>query len=137
MSRDQEAENPCVRRSFWAAVVKKVRPESLVCNYCPFNLFGVCVAQSKVTCTTNTSVCYSTRSSIFGGFGSYGCSNDTLGCAGNISSSLFGATYTTNTTCCSSDSCNPITVNGAPSTKMTFTAAVGAAILASTMGSFM
>uniref|UniRef100_A0A8C6LVN5 UPAR/Ly6 domain-containing protein n=1 Tax=Nothobranchius furzeri TaxID=105023 RepID=A0A8C6LVN5_NOTFU len=108
--------------------------ESLVCNKCSFNLLGKCVNQGRETCNLNSSVCFTGRAFLpdFVGFNVQGCRDNSSDCGSVTSSSLLGVTYNTNITCCSSDNCNPVTQSGAPSTKMTFTAAVGVAEIIAT-----
>uniref|UniRef100_A0A3P9MZP1 UPAR/Ly6 domain-containing protein n=1 Tax=Poecilia reticulata TaxID=8081 RepID=A0A3P9MZP1_POERE len=54
-----------------------------------------------------------------------------------ILQSFLGDASTFNTTCCKTDKCNTIAVSGATATKMTFTAAIGGAILTSVLGSML
>ncbi|KAF5899888.1 sperm acrosome membrane-associated protein 4-like, partial [Clarias magur] len=35
--------------------------ESLTCNKCPASLFGLCFISTTTTCTTNTSVCTTSK----------------------------------------------------------------------------
>lgn len=55
------------------------------------------------------------------------------GCNSTANGTVLGVTYETKIDCCSTDKCNPVQLSGAPSTKMTLTAAIGAAFLASVM----
>ncbi|MEQ2309276.1 hypothetical protein AMECASPLE_036911, partial [Ameca splendens] len=117
--------------------------ESLICNRCRFGLFGTCLGRDNETCTTNTSVCATERTNFisipdFVGFNSQGCRATSEGCNVTLNDALLGVAYETKLTCCNhTDRCNPIVLNGAPSTKMTFTAAIGAGLLASVWGSLL
>jgi len=124
-----------------AAVASFMLVESLSCNTCTFGLVGYCIDSSKENCSTNTSVCFTGEATFpklptFTGFSSQGCV-EPAGCNMTVNSTLLGVTYQTKTECCSSDECNPIQVSGAPSTKMTLTAAAGVALLASMWGSIL
>ncbi|MEQ2258539.1 hypothetical protein XENORESO_021407 [Xenotaenia resolanae] len=127
---------------FVVAVASLALVESLICNKCSVSVFGFCINRSNETCGNNDTVCYTGKAvfpdiTSFNGFSNQGCRpNDTF-CNGNTTSSLLGINYTTIISCCSSDRCNPVTLSGAPSTKMTFTAAVAGAILASVLGSML
>ncbi|MED6270214.1 hypothetical protein CHARACLAT_007772 [Characodon lateralis] len=127
---------------FVVAVASLALVESLICNKCSVSVFGFCLNNGNETCTGNDTVCYTGKAvfpsiSSFSGFSNQGCrSNDTL-CNGSTISTLLGINYNTTISCCSSDRCNPVTLSGAPSTKMTFTAAVAGAILASVLGSML
>ncbi|XP_023815643.1 sperm acrosome membrane-associated protein 4 isoform X4 [Oryzias latipes] len=120
-----------------AVLASFIAAESLVCNKCSFSLLGVCLNSGTVTCSTNTSVCYTGKAvfpslTSFSGFNNQGCQDTTTGCNATTSASLLGVTYNTTISCCSSDKCNPVTItSGAPSTKMAFTAAATVALLAS------
>jgi len=113
----------------------------LSCNMCNFGLLGFCPGSSTENCTTNTSVCYTARATFpsltdFVGFNTQGCREPT-GCNATNNGTLLGVTSQTMIECCSTDQCNPVNLSGAPSTKMTLTAVIGAAILASMWGSFL
>ncbi|XP_045913697.1 sperm acrosome membrane-associated protein 4-like [Micropterus dolomieu] len=114
--------------------------ESLTCNKCSNGILGYCLSASQVTCTSNTSLCFTGKATFTGltsvGFNTQGCL-ESIGCNTNTTSSLLGVSYTTQTTCCSTDQCNPVQASGAPSTKMTLTAAIGVAVLASMWGSIL
>ncbi|XP_024153963.1 uncharacterized protein lye [Oryzias melastigma] len=120
-----------------AVLASFIAAESLVCNQCGFSVFGVCLNSNSVTCSTNTSVCYTGKAAFpsltsFSGFSNQGCQNTTTGCNATTQSTLLGVVYNTTISCCSSDKCNPVTItSGAPSTKMAFTAAATVALLAS------
>ncbi|KAK5615349.1 hypothetical protein CRENBAI_002555 [Crenichthys baileyi] len=126
-----------------AAVASLVLAESLICNKCRFSLFGTCLGRDNDTCTTNDSVCSTERTTFsslpeFVGFNSQGCQVNDTGCNATTTSTLLGVAYEAKLTCCNhTDRCNPIVLNGAPSTKMTFTAAIGAGLLASMWGSLL
>ncbi|MEQ2265510.1 hypothetical protein XENORESO_012184, partial [Xenotaenia resolanae] len=126
-----------------AAFASLVLAESLICNRCRFSLFGTCLGRDNETCATNVSVCATQRLTFttlpdFVGFNIQGCSDTSTGCNVTTTSTLLGAAYEYKLTCCNhADRCNPIVLNGAPSTKMTFTAAIGAGLLASVWGSLL
>ncbi|XP_047240314.1 uncharacterized protein LOC124879661 [Girardinichthys multiradiatus] len=126
-----------------AAFASLVLAESLICNRCRFGLFGTCLGRDNETCATNVSVCFTERTTFitlpdFVGFNSQGCKDTSTGCNVTTSGTLLGVTLETKTTCCNlPDRCNTIVLNGAPSTKMTFTAAIGAGLLASVWGSLL
>ncbi|XP_047240073.1 sperm acrosome membrane-associated protein 4-like [Girardinichthys multiradiatus] len=127
---------------FVVAVASLALVESLICNKCSVSVFGFCINSSNETCAGNDSVCYTGKAvfpsvSSFNGFSNQGCRQNDTSCNGSTNSSLLGISYTTTISCCSSDRCNPVTLSGAPSTKMTFTAAVAGAILASVLGSML
>uniref|UniRef100_A0A667X9W4 UPAR/Ly6 domain-containing protein n=1 Tax=Myripristis murdjan TaxID=586833 RepID=A0A667X9W4_9TELE len=114
---------------------------SLTCNKCTVGLFGFCVDSSETSCTTNTSVCYTGKASFpsisgFSGFSQQGC-REPSGCNATTNGTILGATYQVEIQCCNSDKCNPVTLSGAPSTKLSLTAAIGAAVLASVWGSML
>ncbi|KAM6899217.1 uncharacterized protein FYW49_017317 [Xenentodon cancila] len=117
-----------------AVVASFILAESLTCNKCTFSLLGVCLNSNNETCSLNTSVCFTGRATFtslpaFTGFSTQGCKDNTTGCNATVSGTLLGATFETKTDCCSSDKCNPITISGAPSTKMTLTSAIAASVL--------
>ncbi|MEQ2233141.1 hypothetical protein ILYODFUR_018943 [Ilyodon furcidens] len=125
-----------------AAVASLVFVESIICNKCSFSLLGKCFNAVNETCPSNSSVCYTGRASFpsvadFVGFNIQGCRENTTSCDKTTPETLLGITYNTKITCCSSDSCNNITLSSAASTKMTFSAAVGGAVLASLLGSVL
>uniref|UniRef100_A0A672Z7G4 UPAR/Ly6 domain-containing protein n=1 Tax=Sphaeramia orbicularis TaxID=375764 RepID=A0A672Z7G4_9TELE len=115
--------------------------ESLTCNKCTFGLLGVCLNQAEETCSTNTSVCFTGRATFpsltaFVGFNTQGCREPSQ-CTNTTTGTLLGVTYESKIECCSKDKCNPITISGAPSTKMSLTVAITAAVLASVWGSML
>ncbi|XP_045914687.1 sperm acrosome membrane-associated protein 4-like [Micropterus dolomieu] len=122
-----------------AVVASLMLAESLTCNQCNYGLLGFCLSTSTATCS-NTSVCFTGKATFTGltsvGFNTQGCLQSTS-CNVTNNGSLLGVSYTTQTTCCSTDKCNPVTISGAPSTKMTLTAAIGVAVLASMWGSIL
>lgn len=74
------------------------------------------------------------------GFVTQGCKVNSTACGTSQSSSIALlpiVTYTTTVTCCSTDKCNPVDTSDATTVKMTFTAAMGAAVLASAWGSML
>uniref|UniRef100_A0A087X898 UPAR/Ly6 domain-containing protein n=1 Tax=Poecilia formosa TaxID=48698 RepID=A0A087X898_POEFO len=123
-----------------AAVASLVLVESLSCNKCSFSLLGNCLNAVNETCPSTSNVCYTGRATFpslpdFVGFNIQGCRENTTGCDTTTPDTMMGVTYNTKITCCSTESCNPITLSAAPSNKMAFSAAIGAAVLASTLGS--
>ncbi|XP_078146593.1 uncharacterized protein LOC144542896 [Centroberyx gerrardi] len=124
-----------------AAVASFMLVESLTCNKCSVGLFGYCLNSADVTCSTNTSVCFTGRATFpslseFQGFNTQGC-REPSGCNATTNSTLLGATVQTTVECCSTDRCNPVQLSGAPSTKLSLTAALAAAALASVWGSML
>uniref|UniRef100_A0A665VKC8 UPAR/Ly6 domain-containing protein n=1 Tax=Echeneis naucrates TaxID=173247 RepID=A0A665VKC8_ECHNA len=119
-----------------------VSAESLTCNKCTFGLVGICLNSDTEQCSSNSSVCFTGKATFpslsdFVGFNTQGCRDDATGCNMTTNATLLSVTYTTAVECCSTDQCNPVTLSGAPSTRMTLTAAVGAAVLASVWGSLL
>ncbi|KAM4726009.1 uncharacterized protein FYW61_014021 [Anableps anableps] len=128
--------------AFVVAVASIALVESLICNSCSASVFGFCLNSSNVTCSGNDTVCFTGRAtfpsiSSFNGFSNQGCMENDTSCNRSVNNTLLGITYTTTISCCSTDRCNPVTLNGAPSTKMTFTAAMAGAVLASVLGSML
>uniref|UniRef100_A0A8C6LQ61 UPAR/Ly6 domain-containing protein n=1 Tax=Nothobranchius furzeri TaxID=105023 RepID=A0A8C6LQ61_NOTFU len=113
--------------------------ESLSCNKCSFSVFGLCVGASTESCSNSTrNVCYTGKTGDFVGFNNQGCKDDNSNCNQTIQGTLMFVNYTTTLTCCNTDKCNPTTLSSSAATaKMTVTGAVGAAILASVLGSIM
>ncbi|KAJ3608546.1 hypothetical protein NHX12_023077 [Muraenolepis orangiensis] len=108
--------------------------ESLTCNQCSAGLLGVCLNSNTVTCSTNTSRCFTARAvfpniASFVGFNSQGCQESTA-CA-DSSGSLLGANYTTTVVCCDTDNCNPVTISGASSARLSVVAVLASAVLVS------
>ncbi|XP_008420994.1 long neurotoxin OH-57-like [Poecilia reticulata] len=125
-----------------AAVASLVLVESLSCNKCSFSLLGNCLNAVNETCPSTSNVCYTGRATFpslpdFVGFNIQGCRENATGCDATTPDTMLGVTYNTKITCCSTESCNPITLSAAPSNKMALSAAVGAAVLASTLGSIL
>ncbi|XP_035537337.1 alpha-elapitoxin-As2a-like [Morone saxatilis] len=122
-----------------AVIASFMLVDSLNCNKCSYGLLGFCISSSEITCSTNTSVCFTGKasfSSISVGFNTQGC-REPAGCNATVNSTLLGVDYTTKIDCCSTDKCNPVQISGAPSSKMTLTAALGVAVLASLWGSML
>ncbi|XP_012725884.2 sperm acrosome membrane-associated protein 4 isoform X1 [Fundulus heteroclitus] len=124
---------------FVVAIASLALVESLTCNKCSVSVFGFCLNGDNVTCATNE-VCFTGRATFpsitgFNGFSNQGCRVNDIFCNNSTDSSLLGISYTASLSCCSTDRCNPVTISGAPSTKMTFTAAITGAVLASVLGS--
>ncbi|CAL8299247.1 unnamed protein product [Lota lota] len=109
--------------------------DSLVCNKCSIGLVGFCLNSNTETCSTNTSVCFTGKASfpslsVFSGFNSQGC-REQAGCNATTTSSLINVNFTTEVNCCSTDKCNPITVSGASTTKLSLVAVFASALLVS------
>ncbi|KAM9737170.1 uncharacterized protein ACNS7B_012919 [Menidia menidia] len=116
--------------------------DSLVCNKCTFGVLGICLNKANETCSGTSSVCFTGKATFpsltsFSGFNSQGCQANATGCNMTATATLLGVQYQTEIQCCSTDNCNPVTLSGAPSTKMTLSATIGAAVLASVWGSMM
>nr|XP_015828981.2 uncharacterized protein LOC107394522 [Nothobranchius furzeri] len=127
-----------------AVLASLVLVESLSCNKCSFSVFGLCVGASTESCSNSTrNVCYTGKTvfpslTSFVGFNNQGCKDDNSNCNQTIQGTLMFVNYTTTLTCCNTDKCNPTTLSSSAATaKMTVTGAVGAAILASVLGSIM
>lgn len=123
------------------AVASVVLVDSLICNSCSVSLAGFCLNSENVTCSTNTSVCFTGNArfpslSFFNGFSNQGC-REPVGCNTTTNSTVLLVPVVTQIECCSSDRCNPVNLNGAPSTKMTLTAAISAAVLVSVWSSVL
>ncbi|KAM9497206.1 uncharacterized protein Hap1MRO34_003376 [Clarias gariepinus] len=113
--------------------------ESLNCNQCSLSLIGVCLFPTSTTCTTNTSVCTTSKASFSGvsgflGFGSQGCIESSK--CNTTSGTILGATYTVTQTCCSTNTCNPVTVStsGASYVQLSLTGVLSATLLACVWG---
>ncbi|KAL6099557.1 uncharacterized protein ACO6RY_01354 [Pungitius sinensis] len=110
--------------------------DSLICNQCRYSVLTFCLSNSVVTCPTATSVCFSGNTSFTDlpslGFKNQGC-REPESCNSTINGTIVGIGYESKINCCSSDKCN----NAAPSTKMTLTAVIGVAAMASIWGSIM
>ncbi|KAM8766366.1 uncharacterized protein AB9X84_005617 [Acanthopagrus schlegelii] len=124
-----------------AAVASIMLVDSLTCNECKYGLLGFCLSNSEITCATNTSQCSSGKTSFPSistsiGFNTLGCTESTA-CNITANATIIGVAYTSVLNCCGTDKCNTVALSGAPSTKMTLTAAVSAAILASVWGSML
>ncbi|XP_035650875.1 uncharacterized protein LOC118399155 [Oncorhynchus keta] len=120
-----------------AVVASFMLVESLTCNKCDVGLVGVCLNAADHVCTTNTSRCFTGKAtfpslSTFLGFNTQGCLEGAM-CNTTVDT-LMGATYTTVRTCCDTNKCNPVTISGATSAKLSVTAALGAALVASVWG---
>lgn len=70
------------------------------------------------------------------GFNTQGC-REPAGCNATTNGTVLGVTYEARLDCCSTDKCNPVTVSGAPATKVTLAGLSGAALLACVWGSMM
>ncbi|XP_014032463.1 sperm acrosome membrane-associated protein 4 [Salmo salar] len=124
-----------------AVVASFMLAESLTCNKCDVGLVGVCLNAADQVCTTNTSRCFTGRATFpslttFLGFNTQGCLESAM-CNNTTNATLLGATYTTVRTCCDTNKCNPVTISGATSAKLSVTAAFGAALVASVWGSML
>uniref|UniRef100_M4B0T1 Uncharacterized protein n=1 Tax=Xiphophorus maculatus TaxID=8083 RepID=M4B0T1_XIPMA len=78
-----------------------------------FSLLGNCLNAVNETCPSNSSVCYTGRAN-FVGFNIQGCIENTTGCDATTPDTMLGVAYNTKITCCSTESCNPITLSAAP-----------------------
>ncbi|KAK6323590.1 hypothetical protein J4Q44_G00059290 [Coregonus suidteri] len=108
---------------------------SLTCNKCSVGLLGVCMNAADEVCITNKSSCFTGRATFpsltsFVGFNTQGCLESIM-CNTTTNATLLGATYTSVKTCCDSNKCNPVTISGATSAKLSVTTALGAALVAS------
>jgi len=125
-----------------AVVASVMLADSLSCNKCSVGLLGFCLNSATVSCTENsTEVCFTGAATFpsitsFSGFTNQGCMT-TTGCNATTNATLLGIAYETKIECCSTDKCNPVTLSGAPTTKLSLTAALGAAILASVWGTMI
>nr|XP_057903672.1 uncharacterized protein LOC131102187 [Doryrhamphus excisus] len=123
-----------------AALAGFILVDSLTCNQCSFGIAGFCLSSTEVTCETNTSQCFTGKatfsiSSV--GFNTQGCIESTS-CNMTTNNTLLGVTYEAVVECCSTDNCNPVQTSAAtPSAKITLTTAIGAAVLASMLGSLL
>ncbi|XP_031722516.1 alpha-elapitoxin-As2a-like [Anarrhichthys ocellatus] len=119
-----------------AIVASFMMAESLICRKCTYGLGTFCPSSSDETCPTSNYVCFNGTISFSGfsslGIKSQGCRFPT-GCNSTVTSTLLGLRYTSTISCCSTDRC----ANAAPSTKMTLTAVIGVAALASMWSTIM
>uniref|UniRef100_A0A3P9MZZ2 UPAR/Ly6 domain-containing protein n=1 Tax=Poecilia reticulata TaxID=8081 RepID=A0A3P9MZZ2_POERE len=81
--------------------LSSVSVESLSCNKCSFSLLGNCLNAVNETCPSTSNVCYTGR----------GCRENATGCDATTPDTMLGVTYNTKITCCSTESCNPITLS--------------------------
>ncbi|CAB1436523.1 unnamed protein product [Pleuronectes platessa] len=116
--------------------------DSLTCKKCSLSVFGFCLNSDTVTCDTNVTNCFTGKATFpsvpsFSGFNSQGCLAlaENAGCNKTTNDTLLGFEYKVQLDCCTSDECNPVNTSDAPVTKLTFTAAIAAALLASVCGS--
>ncbi|XP_060767546.1 lymphocyte antigen-6, epidermis [Neoarius graeffei] len=112
--------------------------ESLKCNKCSVALVGICLNPSTTECSTNTSQCITSRASFpsisgFLGFNSQGCA-ESSNCTGNITGFILGAKYEITQTCCKTDRCNPVQLNGASYIQLSLTAVLSATLFACVWG---
>ncbi|XP_068189982.1 lymphocyte antigen 6 complex locus protein G6d-like [Antennarius striatus] len=122
----------------FAVIASLMLVESLVCNNCRFSLLSFCIFPSEETCGTNTSVCFTGKAtfpavSTSVGFNTLGC-REPSGCNQTTNGTIMGVVFQTQIECCSTDLCNPVSLSSATTSKMTFTAVIGAAVLASAWG---
>nr|XP_019957971.1 PREDICTED: uncharacterized protein LOC109639121 [Paralichthys olivaceus] len=122
-----------------AVIASFMLVNSLTCNKCSISVFGTCLSSGTVECATNSSVCFTGKIEFTSvtalRLNSQGCQNTTTGCNMTTTNSLLGFEYNRTIECCESEKCNSFTLSGAPTNKLTFTAAIGAALLASVWGS--
>ncbi|KAM9418160.1 uncharacterized protein ACWYII_021865 [Salvelinus alpinus] len=124
-----------------AVVASFMLAESLTCNKCNVGLMGVCLNPTDQSCPTNTS-CFTGRATFpslttFLGFNTQGCLENAKCNITNTNETLLTVSYTTVTTCCDTNKCNPIIISGATSAKLSVTAALSAALVASVWGSML
>lgn len=122
-----------------AVVASFMLADSLICNKCNVGLLGVCLNSAEETCSTNTSLCFTARATFpditdFVGFNTQGC-REGDGCVSTSNGTLLGVLYEVKSECCDTDKCNPVQLSGAPSARLSLTAALGAAVVASVWGS--
>ncbi|KAK2830561.1 hypothetical protein Q5P01_018492 [Channa striata] len=127
-----------------AAVASFMLVDSLTCNKCNFGVVGLCLVPQQDTCGANTTSCYTGKAtfpslSTFLGFNTQGCLDNNTICNTTSTNTILFTNYTTQITCCSTDKCNPVQAVSAATTsaRMTITATVGAAVLASVWGSLL
>ncbi|XP_035039618.1 ly6/PLAUR domain-containing protein 8-like [Hippoglossus stenolepis] len=124
-----------------AVIASFMLVDSLTCNKCSLSLLGYCISSGTENCAGNTTTCFTAKASFpklpdFAGFSSQGCGVSSIGCNATSNDTLLTFSYDIKSECCSGDKCNPINLTSdAPATKLTFTAAIGAALLASVWGS--
>ncbi|XP_036431393.1 lymphocyte antigen-6, epidermis [Colossoma macropomum] len=110
-----------------------VAAEGLNCYSCSVGILGKCFISSSQTCGSTQNSCFKGQAAfnLTGALNFYtsGCINST-NCV-TSTGTILGVGYTVTQTCCSTDLCN-----GASSVRLPLTAAVGAALLATTW-SFM
>ncbi|XP_062385426.1 lymphocyte antigen 6D-like [Sardina pilchardus] len=113
--------------------------ESLTCNKCSIGLVGFCIISSEETCSGNDTSCFTGSATFpsitgFSGFSTQGCLEDSK-CNSTTNGTILGATYQVSSTCCGSDKCNLLVKSAAPSTYVSTTMAMAAALTASVWGS--
>uniref|UniRef100_A0A8B9H6S5 UPAR/Ly6 domain-containing protein n=1 Tax=Astyanax mexicanus TaxID=7994 RepID=A0A8B9H6S5_ASTMX len=106
-----------------------ISSESLTCNTCSVGLVGICLNPSSSVCSSNSSSCFTGRATFnLSGAMNFYTSGCTLPTSCNSSSgSVLGVGYTVTQSCCTTNLCN-----GASSIQLPITAAIGAALLATT-----
>ncbi|XP_020794976.2 lymphocyte antigen 6A-2/6E-1-like [Boleophthalmus pectinirostris] len=127
-----------------AALACLVTVESLDCNSCGVGLLGVCLNSDTITCS-NDSICYTSEAKFpsitsFSGFNKQGCTMSST-CVNNTASSngtlpFIGIEYNIKSQCCSTDKCNPVTLNGASTSTLSLSV-LSVAALAAVWGSYM
>ncbi|XP_071383597.1 ly-6/neurotoxin-like protein 1 [Centroberyx affinis] len=106
--------------------------QCLTCRQCPIGVFGTCLFPQDVTCDNSTLNCY-TGEAQFNATGTFslhtrGCLDSDL-CGKTLTGSILGAGFTSSFQCCQTDLCN-----GAGAVRLSLTAALSAAVLASLWG---
>ncbi|KAM6904139.1 uncharacterized protein PEZ65_018847 [Lycodopsis pacificus] len=121
-----------------AIVASFMMAESLICRECSYGIGTFCVSSSDVTCPVKVNKTYNCFNGTLSfsrfprlGIKSQGCRVST-DCS-QANGTLLGLAYTSTVSCCATDRC----ANAAPSTKMTLTAVIGAAALASMWSTIM
>ncbi|XP_076611375.1 uncharacterized protein LOC143335683 [Chaetodon auriga] len=120
--------------------------EPLKCNKCDYGVASYCLKNSEATCEAEQ-VCVSQKATFPAisdnlGFFTLGCRNKEVENEPNCEQTLettavLGIKVKRFVTCCDTDKCNEVQLSGAPSTKMTLTGTIAAAILASMCGSLL
>uniref|UniRef100_W5LL23 UPAR/Ly6 domain-containing protein n=1 Tax=Astyanax mexicanus TaxID=7994 RepID=W5LL23_ASTMX len=107
--------------------------DGLNCYTCSVGILGRCFFSSSQTCTGNNTSCFTATAAFnLSGAMNFYTSGCTLPTSCNSSSgSVLGVGYTVTQSCCTTNLCN-----GASSIQLPITAAIGAALLATTW-SFM
>ncbi|XP_047460200.1 lymphocyte antigen 6 complex locus protein G6d-like [Mugil cephalus] len=122
--------------NFWKAVIVLsaaiAAAQCLTCRECTIGVLGSCLFQSDVSCNNQTESCYrgDAQFNVTGTISLHtrGCLNRNL-CNRTVTSSILGASYTSDFRCCETDLCN-----GATSVQLPLAVALCAALLSSVWG---